>query len=185
MKRIFIALKVNPGETLLRIQSSLKAVLGEERINWTDPLNIHLTLSFLGDTDDDRIKTLSIMLKQKCTGFGEFSLILKGSGVFKNYRDPRVIWIGIENNEKLMNLNADINLGLKDAGFSPEDRPFRPHITLGRIKSIRNTDILRSSLEKYKDAFIQEVPVKEVILFESILKPSGPEYRPAGRFILH
>ena len=184
MKRIFIALKVNPDESLLRIQSSLKAVLGGERINWTDPSNIHLTLTFLGDTEEDLIKVVSIMLKQKCTGFGEFSFSLKGSGVFNNYRDPRVIWIGIENNKKLMKLNDEINIGLKDAGFRLEDRPFRPHITLGRIKSIRNTDILRSSLEKYQDAFIQEVPVREVILFESKLKPSGPEYRPEGKFSL-
>jgi len=184
MKRIFIAMKVNPGESLLRIQSSLKAVLGGERINWTDPSNIHLTLAFLGDTEEDLIKVVSIMLKQKCTGFGEFSFILKGSGVFKNYSDPRVIWIGIENNEKLMKLNDEIKTGLKDAGFRLEDRPFRPHITLGRIKSIRNTDFLRSSLEKHEDAFIQEVPVREVILFESILKPSGPEYRPEGKFSL-
>ena len=184
MKRIFIALKINPGESLLRIHSSLKAVLGGERINWTDPSNMHLTLAFLGDTGDEMIKAVSIMLKQKCTGSGEFSFSLRGSGVFKNYRDPRVIWIGIENNEKLLKLNADISIGLKDAGFTLEDRPFRPHITLGRIKSIRNTDILKSSLEKYQDAFIQEVPVREVILFESILKPSGPEYRPEGKFSL-
>lgn len=184
MKRIFIALKVNPGETLLRIHSSLKALPGGARINWTDPSNIHLTLSFLGDTEDELIKAVSIMLKQRCTGFGQFSFILKGSGVFKNYRDPRVIWIGVENNERLLKLNSDINLGLKDAGFTPEDRPFRPHITLGRIKSIRNTDTLRSSLGRYQDTFIQEVPVKEVILFESILKPTGPVYKITGEFSL-
>ncbi|RQW91012.1 MAG: RNA 2',3'-cyclic phosphodiesterase [Geobacter sp.] len=184
MERIFIALKVKPGESLLRIHSSLIAVLGGERINWTYPSNIHLTLAFLGNTEDDLIKIVSIMLKQKCTGFGEFSFTLKETGVFKNYHDPRVIWIGIENNETLMKLYDEINTGLKDAGFKTENRPFRPHITLGRIKSIRNTDILRSSLEKYQNAFIQEVLVREVILFESILNTSGPEYRPEGRFIL-
>lgn len=184
MKRIFIALKVDPGELLLRIHSSLKADMAGERISWTDPSNIHLTLSFLGNTEEDLIKAVSIMLKQRCTGFGQFSFILKGSGVFKNYRDPKVIWIGVENNEKLLKLNADINPGLKDAGFTLEDRPFRPHITLGRIKSIRNTDILRSSLQRYQDTFIQEVMVNEVILFESILKPSGPEYRPVRKFCL-
>ncbi len=184
MKRIFIAVRTDPGETLLRIHSSLRSVLGAEKINWTDPSNIHLTLAFLGDTEDELIRVVSIMLKQKCTGFGYFSFSLKGTGVFRNYRDPRVIWIGIMHDEKLVKLNSEINAGLKDAGFKLEDRPFRPHITLGRIKSIRNTDILKSSLEKYQDTIIQEVPVREVILFESILKPTGPVYKITGKFCL-
>jgi RNA 2',3'-cyclic 3'-phosphodiesterase len=184
MKRIFIALKVDPGESLRRLHASLKAVTAGERINWTDPSNIHLTLAFLGDTEDDLINVVALMLKEKCTGFGEFSFKLKGTGVFKNYRDPRVIWIGIEHNEMLMKLNDEINIGLKDAGFKTENRPFRPHITLGRIKSIRNSDILKSSLEKYQDTFIQEVPVREVILYESILKPTGPVYKITGKFSL-
>lgn len=184
MKRIFIAIKTEPGETLLRIHSSLKSVLGAERITWTDPANIHLTLAFLGETEEELIRAVSVMLKQKCTGFVDFSFSLKGTGIFKNYRDPRVIWIGIEHCEKLVKLNNEINIGLNDAGFKLEVRPFKPHITLGRIKSIKNPAALRSALEKYQDTFIQEVPVTEVILFESILKPSGPEYRPEGKFSL-
>jgi len=184
MKRIFVAVKTDPGETFLRIHSSLRSVLGAERINWTDPANIHLTMAFLGDTEDELIIAVSKMLKQKCSGFGDFSFILKGTGVFRNYREPKVIWIGIGHNEKLVKLNSEIKAGLKDAGFILEDRPFKPHITLGRIKSIKDSDALRSALEKYKDTFIQEVQVKEVVLYESILKPIGPEYRPVGKFSL-
>jgi RNA 2',3'-cyclic 3'-phosphodiesterase len=184
MKRIFIAVKTEPGETLLRIHSSLRSLLASERITWTDPANIHITLAFLGETEDVLIKVVSIMLKQKCTGFGDFSFSLKGTGIFKNYRDPKVIWIGIEHSEELVKLYNEINGGLNDAGFKTEVRPFRPHITLGRIKSIKNPEAMRSALEKYKDAFIQEIQVKEVILYESILKPTGPEYRVIGKFIL-
>jgi len=184
MKRIFIAVKTEPEETLLRIHSSLRSVLGAERITWTDPANIHLTLAFLGETEDVMIKVVSIMLKQKCTGFGDFSFSLKGTGIFKNYLDPRVIWIGIGQSEKLVELNNEINIGLKDAGFKLEVRPFKPHITLGRIKSVKNPEALRSALEKYKDTFIQEIQVKEVILYESILKPTGPVYKPEGKFSL-
>ena len=184
MKRIFIAIKIEPGQTLRRIHSTLKSVLGSERINWIDPANMHLTMAFLGDTEEELIKVVSIMLKQECTGFGNFIFKLKGAGVFKNYRDPRVIWIGIENNEKLMKLNEEINIGLKDSGFRLEDRPFNPHITLGRIKSIRNQVAFQSALEKYKDTLIQEIQVEEVILFESILKPTGPVYKITGKFSL-
>jgi len=184
MKRIFIALKIEPCGTLLRMISSLSSVLGNERIAWVDPTNIHLTLAFLGDTDEDRIKVAGIVLKQNCTGFGEFSFNLSGTGVFKNYRDPRIIWAGIEESKKLVQLNDLIMTGLKDTGFRIEDRPFKPHITLGRIKFIKDTELLKTVLERYRDAHLQKVSVKEVILYESLLKPAGPVYKPSGIFSL-
>jgi 2'-5' RNA ligase len=184
MKRIFIAVKVDPGQALIRIHASLKSLLGGEKINWTDPANMHLTLAFLGDTEDELIKVVSIMLKKVCTGFGGFRFDLTGAGVFRNYSEPRVIWAGIESNERLSQLHYKITIGLKDAGLRFEERKFSPHLTLGRIKSVSNPEVVRSALERYHDVKIQEVDVKEVILFESILKPTGPVYIPLGRFKL-
>ncbi len=182
MRRIFIAIRIEPGETFSRMYSSLRSLLGNEKINWVNPEGIHLTLVFLGDTEEERIKVAGIVLKQKCTGFGEFSFTLEGTGVFGNFNNPRVIWTGIRNTEKLVELNKLIVEGLKDTGFKIEERQFRPHITLGRIKSIQNSAALQSTIERYKNTLIQEVQVKEVILFESILKPTGPVYRPVGKF---
>lgn len=184
MKRIFIAIKIESGPTLLKIINSLKAILAGEKINWVNPENIHLTLAFLGDTDEERIKALSIMLKRTCTGFGEFSFRLNATGIFKNLSDPRVIWAGIEGFEKLMMLNDIINTGLKDTGFRIENRPFKPHITLGRVKFLKNQTSLKSALEMYKDTFIQNVYVEEVIFYQSILRPEGPVYKPLGVFKL-
>jgi RNA 2',3'-cyclic 3'-phosphodiesterase len=184
VKRVFIAIKIEPEQTLLRIQASLKSALGGERINWTDTTNIHITIAFLGDTEEEMLKLLSIMVSQKCSEFGKFRLRLKGTGVFKNLRDPRVIWAGIESNERLVKLFEIISTGLKETGFKIEDRSFKPHITLGRIKSLSNPDNLVSAIEKYKEVVIQEVPVNEVIIYESILKPTGPVYKVIGRFSL-
>ena len=103
---------------------------------------------------------------------------------FKIFRDPRVIWIGIENSEKLVNLFNAIKTGLDDTGFKTEDRPFRPHITIGRIKFLKNPAVTRTEIEKYRETEIQKVAVREVILFESILKPAGPVYKPVGIFKL-
>ena len=122
-------------------------------------LNIHLTLAFLGDTEEDRIKVAAIMLKQQCSGFGEFDFNLSGTGVFKDFNDPRVIWIGIDESEKLAELYGRIKTGLEDTGFKTDNRPFRPHITIGRIKFLRNPGVLRTAVEKYKDSGIQKVNV--------------------------
>jgi 2'-5' RNA ligase len=184
MKRIFIALKIEPGDTLLRMISSLKSLPGNERINWVDPANIHLTLAFLGDTDEEMIKIADIAVRQQCRGSGEFSFKLSGTGVFRNYRDPKVIWAGIEECPNLTRLNNLISTALCDAGFKLEKRPFKPHITLGRIKSIKDPKAFESAVERYRSTFFQEVAVNEVILFESILKPTGPVYKPLGKFML-
>lgn len=184
MKRLFIAAKIEAGPDLIRTVSTFKAVLGGENIKWTDMSNSHLTLAFLGDTEEERIRPLSIMLNGRCTGSGKFSFLLKGAGIFKSLRDPRVIWIGIDLPDNLLKLNQSISAGLKESGFRVEDRPFRPHLTIGRIKYLKSNDNLKNLIEKYRDAEIQRVDTKEVILYESILMPTGPLYKPLGHFKL-
>ena len=184
MKRIFIALKVIPEPSLIEIYSSFKSILRDERITWVDPMNIHLTLAFLGDTEEERIEIAAVMLKQKCNGFGEFDFQLSGTDVFKNLRDPRVIVIGIKEFDRLRVLNELVKTGLKDTGFKIEERPFKPHITIGRIKYLKNHEDLKLTVEKYHDTPVQKVTTREVILYESILKPTGPIYKPLGIFRL-
>jgi 2'-5' RNA ligase len=184
MKRIFIALKIDPNPDLLGILHSLKSLAEGEKITWVDPVNIHLTLAFLGDTEEDRIKIAGLLLKRECSGFGEFTFTLKGAGLFKSIRDPRVIWIGIAEPEKIQQLNEKILASLKDTGFRIEDRPFKPHITLGRIKQLKRPEIIKSFIDNYGETDIQTVNVREVILYESILRPAGPIYKPVGRFTL-
>ncbi len=184
MKRIFIAIKVNPEGELLRMFSSLKAALGAEKIKWVDPASIHLTLAFLGDMEEKRIRVLSSMLKEKCSGFGEFDFNLTGTGVFKNFRDPRVIWIGIQSSEKLSMLNNVITEGLKLNAFEVEERQFKPHLTIGRVKSVSDAENLKTVLERYMDNQYQIVHVNEVILFESILMQTGPIYKSLGKYPL-
>jgi 2'-5' RNA ligase len=184
MKRVFIAIKIDAGGELLRMLSTLKVLLVSEKIKWIDPANIHLTLAFLGDTEEKRIKILGALLKDKCTGFNEFEFVLAGAGVFKNYRDPKVIWAGIKLSDSLSELNNAIAGGLKETGFNVEERPFKPHLTIGRIKSITDAEKLKNVLERYRETEFQTILVKEVILFESILMQTGPLYKPLGMFKL-
>jgi RNA 2',3'-cyclic 3'-phosphodiesterase len=184
MKRIFIAVKVVPGSEMLRVFSSIKSLLVTENIKWVDPVNIHLTLAFLGDTEEKRIKSLAVVLKEKCSGFKGFDFTLVGTGLFKSYRDPKIIWAGISSSEQLSGLNTLVNDVLKENGFECEERPFQPHLTLGRIRSLGNPKNMKTVIEKYRDYELQKVEVKELILFESILMHTGPLYKPLGKFPL-
>lgn len=124
------------------------------------------------------------MLKTRCSGFGEFEFNLAGTGIFKNFSDPRVIWAGIRSSERLSELYNIISSGLIESGFKNEDRAFKPHLTLGRIKSLEDTGKLKNVLERYRETEFQTVPVREVTLFESILTQKGPIYIPLGNFML-
>jgi len=184
MRRIFIALKVEPSDKLLSIISSLKKELCKDSIKWTNPANIHVTLAFLGDTEENMINNVRLMLKEKCEGTGKFELVLKGTGLFRNLSDPRIIWTGLVPSEKLVQLNEIVMNGLKEVNIKLEERPYNPHLTIGRIKHINNKEVLKSLIEKFQNSEIQVVPVDEILLYESILLQSGPVYKPIASFRL-
>jgi RNA 2',3'-cyclic 3'-phosphodiesterase len=178
MKRIFIALKIEAGENLLKLISSYRARLNKDHIKWTDTSNIHITIAFLGDTEEKTINAIISMLEEKCKGSGKFELILKGSGIFRNLNDPRIIFTGIEASEKLLQLNNLIMNGLKKLEIKMEDRLFKPHLTIGRIKHLNDTESLKDLIYEFQNYEIQLVPINEVILYESILLSTGPVYKP-------
>jgi RNA 2',3'-cyclic 3'-phosphodiesterase len=184
MKRIFIAVKIDIGKNLLNMISDLKTGLKNERIKWTEIENFHITLAFLGDTEEDKIKSINKMLKSVCEGSGEFEIIIRGAGVFKNFKDPRVIWTGIEPSGNLNILQESIKSGLRDTGISLEERNFSPHLTLGRIKSILDIEAFKKLIEGYSNLELQNQDVTEVILYESSLFHSGPVYKPLNKFKL-
>ena len=184
MKRIFIAIKNESGDRLNETVSDFMNVLRAERIRWTDPGNMHVTLAFPGNTRDDAVEGIKKMLESTCTGYGHFTLVIKGAGVFRSLKDPRVIWLGIEQSDMLDSLAGKVKSGLSALGIALEDRPFNPHLTLGRIKGLSDIGFLQALLDKYAGVTIFEQKVPEVILYESILMPEGPVYKPLGAFRL-
>jgi 2'-5' RNA ligase len=97
---------------------------------------------------------------------------------------PIIIWTGIETSEKLNHLNDIIVNGLKTIDVKPDDRPFNPHLTLGRIKHLNNKAALKTLIDRFKNIEFQIIPVTEVILYESILSQSGPLYKTVSFFKL-
>lgn len=184
MKRIFIAVKVIPETTLLRMIASFREGLENEDIRWVDQNNIHITLAFPGNTGEEKLIEISSVLEKKCGGFGRFEIKIRGAGVFRNLSDPRVIWTGIEPSEKLDQLNMLIKNSLAEVEVRLEDRPFRPHLTLGRIKNLKPENSLGKLIDKFKETDLQTVPVNEVVLYESILRQQGPLYKPLEKYKL-
>ncbi len=184
MKRLFIAIKIEAEEPLLTMIDNLKCKLKDDRISWTALNNLHLTLLFLGDTDEQVIKNISSSLGDVCAGYKSFDIRVMGAGVFRNFENPKILWTGTQHSDVLDSLAAAVMKAVKKLNIKTDDKPFNPHITLGRIRSFSKPEAMKKLLSPYRETVFQTVTVREVILFESILHPAGPEYKPVEKFIL-
>ncbi len=183
-KRLFIAIKIELNERNRKFIKNLKSKFGNEKIKWVEFDNIHLTLKFLGETDVNLIPSIKNALKNVVAKFPEFSINLKGLGIFKNFSNPRVLWIGLEKSEILKEIFNEIENSMELIGFKKENRDFNPHVTLARIKRINNLKaFVKLILDEAKKEF-QEIKVKELILMESILRKEGPKYIELEKFAL-
>ncbi len=185
-KRIFIAIRIDPGDILTAAIESFKSYFPVNVIRWTDKDNIHVTLAFLGDTAEEAIPYIASLLEDICNDTGRFSITVRSTGLFRDSTDPRILWIGIEKSDRLFILNSRITAGLERTGFLTEKRFFSPHITIGRVKrnSGAGKEIFTDFMNDYHDTVFQTVNVKEITLFESILSATGPIYKPINIFAL-
>jgi 2'-5' RNA ligase len=182
--RTFVAIELSneARAVLAELQTRLKKITPPNRIRWTAPENMHLTLHFLGDVAAADIEKIETALEAAAATCPPFSLALADMGAFPNLRRPRVIWTGIQGNKAaLETLHRQLGQKLAGAiGFQPENRPYSPHLTLGRVKNglpARPLDQLGQALEREPAVGrLVELPVTEVCLMRSDLKPSGPIY---------
>jgi len=150
-------------------------------VRWVSPEKIHLTLKFFGSIEESRIDSIFKSIEEPIQSTLPFSLKVRGVGAFPQMKNPRVIWMGlVEEREALTSLQKQIETQLEKIGFQPEDRPFHPHLTLGRMKSSRGKDELVGRMEKHKEEEFGDLRVERVVLFKSDLRPSGPIYTPLG-----
>lgn len=176
MKRLFIAIKINPEREFLQLYEELKSQLKYEKITWVSPQNIHITLKFLGETPEYKIVDVASGMKKAVAGTVPFSFRIKGLGIFGSSYQPKVIWVGIENWKELAALGEKIIQEMERLGWQCDRQNFVPHLTLGRIKFIRDKQIFQEVISEYKHVDIQEVDVTEIRLYESILTREGPVY---------
>jgi len=183
--RTFIAIDLDEA-----IKKELTALVEELRplgknVRWVNPAGMHLTLKFLGEISDQDSRDVCAAVEEIASRHQAFQLALKGTGVFPPGRqDPRVLWVGAENNPGLTELQADVEQGLEKLGWEREKREYHPHLTLGRVKFPSRLDALLSEFEKSRSRSFGEMRVLRLTFFQSTLKPSGAEYSVLAEFKL-
>ena len=184
--RTFVAIRLplEVTELLKSIQAGLNR--GLKGVSWVRPESIHLTLKFLGETDDAKALKVSAELEKAAQAVSPFTLEVGGAGSFPNARAPKVVWAGIKESVELSKLQKKIDERLTSIGFEAEKRPFTPHLTLCRIKSAEEGRALgklvteAGSGEQAKAAFT----VDSFVFMKSVLKPSGAEHTAIKEFAL-
>jgi 2'-5' RNA ligase len=174
--RCFIAVNL-PDET----RNALGSVITELKktgadVKWVNAGNIHLTLKFLGNTDASLIPALADALSKKLSLYHAFYITIAGVGCFPSEKRPRVIWVGMKDSEVLANIQKDVDAVLTGFGFAPEVRSFSPHLTIGRVRSLKKIAELMTRIADFRMSDLGRVEVSAVHIMKSELKPAGAEY---------
>lgn len=146
-------------------------------VRWVKPENVHLTLKFLGEIAINSIDGITEMIMKTALNCRPLTLFTKGLGVFPGIKKPRVLWMGTFGEIKtLLEIQGQLETHLEEQGFAKENRPFKSHLTLGRFKGQIQPEKLLSILQSYSDFSSKPFEAREIILYKSELKPSGPVY---------
>lgn len=186
--RAFIAIEL--GDDVHRMLKAVQDEIirkmpgGSRGVSWVKTGNIHLTLKFLGDIGTKDVGTVSEAMEKSTVGSAPFNLAIGGAGAFPSITNPRVIWVGVAQSAQLLTLQENIDGNLAAAGYQREEREFKPHLTLGRVKTASAGRAAGKAVAEIKTDTNQLVTVSSVVLFKSTLKPSGAEYTVLKRVAL-
>lgn len=172
--RGFIAIDIDSFPKLVEFERDIKN--SGANVKLVEPENIHLTLKFLGDTDESLIDRIEEIMRESVKEIEPFTIKLKSAGVFPNERYIKVIWIGIENGEIIGKIASKIDEKISDLGFEKEKRRFSVHLTIARVKSAKNKEKLIQMIEKYRDVEFANITVDSIKLKKSELTQKGPIY---------
>jgi 2'-5' RNA ligase len=175
--RAFIAIELSPEikDSLSTIQSHLKYSGAD--VKWVATDNIHLTLKFLGDITEETCGKIRAVLDGIGKSTKPFEVGIKDIGAFPNINYPRVIWVGIGKGAvESKALAENVADGILKLGFQKEQRPFAPHLTIGRVRSPKNKESLKEKTGTAQIPVTKPHLVSSIVLFQSTLSPKGPVY---------
>ena len=186
--RLFVAIPLSDQvkQTLQGVQQLLKQ--GRHPVRWVTPETMHLTVQFLGQTDADLVPQINQILQQVACQNASHTLKLASVGAFPHLRRPSVVWVGVGGEtESLEQLQATLTQMLERLGFTREARPFRAHLTLGRVRrdaTFQQQEQLGQAISALPQIHPISWQVTQVTLFQSELLQAGPRYTALRTVIL-
>ena len=178
-ERLFIAVETS-AEARQRLGALQKAVpCAGVQIKWVRPENIHLTLAFLGDTEAAMAEQVKALMDEAAAAASPFAFDVIGAGYFGSRREPRVVWAGLTGDlTPLKKMQTRLSNGLKALGIPLDERDFKPHLTIGRIKGVIHAGAFVTEIEKRGGEVFGRVQSDHIVLMRSVLAPEGPTYTP-------
>jgi RNA 2',3'-cyclic 3'-phosphodiesterase len=180
--RGFISVDITEIGELVKVERELRSVGGGMRPVSMDI--VHVTLKFLGETDEAAIPKLIDAMDQAVMGVAPFDMALKGMGSFPSRDNIKVIWVGMEGAEPLTRIAKSLEEECAKLGFEKEERPFSPHLTVGRMKDPTGTEQVKGIIERFRDHDFGKRPVRSIRLKKSVLGPKGPTYSTVAEVVL-
>jgi RNA 2',3'-cyclic 3'-phosphodiesterase len=182
IKRLFIAIPYIPSQDVLSVIQQLKTGTINDKINWVQPGNMHLTLKFLGDTDVKDIAKISTGLSEIANHYSVFEMKVIGFEMFYRGKHPSVIYLNLDKNETCAQLAKEVNDFCDRLNIGEKGNSYKAHITVARIKYMTLNETFMKTLSK---TFNHPFPVSGFELIESQLTTSGPIYRTVEHFQLN
>jgi len=172
--RGFIAIDIDTNSKIKELIQAIKKIQADVKL--VEPENIHITLKFLGDVHEERIRDIESIIANACKNSKPFTINLVGTGVFPNQNYVKVIWIGIEDITLIEPIATYINDNLVNLGFKKDNRLFSPHITIGRVRTAKNKQELIALIQQFQNVEFGKQDINSIKLMKSVLTPKGPIY---------
>jgi len=180
---IAVALPAPVRKLLVQVQEALRRA--DAHVKWVEEENLHLSLKFLGDLDEDAVATLKGALSIEALQWPAMELTYEGIGTFPERGVPRVVWAGCAGDlPKLAALAGAVERCAEQVGVPRERHPFAAHLTLGRVKSDRNVKRLMSAIDNQRRVPLGKDQVREFVLYKSTLTDQAPLYEVMAAFPL-
>jgi len=175
--RTFVAVEISPEvrSHAARLIASLNGTAA--KVKWVDPHNLHMTLKFLGEIDLREAPQVCAAVAEAMADLPPFSIRVAGAGAFPDVVHPRTVWLGVtEGSEEMVELHERLEANLTKLGFRQEQRRFRPHLTIGRVRGLQGAAELGQLVADRADFDAGVSDIDEVVVFSSELNRDGPTY---------
>jgi len=173
--RLFVAIDLEEGMKEKIVEAINSFPRGSFDIKWVEKDNLHLTVKFLGEVDEGKVKEIMNKIENVLKESHPFRISIEGLGYFGSPSHLRTLWVDVKKGrEKIVEIIEKMNKDLDDV--KKDSHPPSVHVTLGRVKSGRNRDLLLRTIGEMKDVKFGEMDVKVVKLRQSMLDKKGPQY---------